>query len=114
MKNPSSPKFYTNRALCYLKLRKWQLTISDCQHAIDIDPKNVKAYFFTAQAHLELQCYDEAIANFKQGKRSFSFLHVTQTKQYLQFRNQCFRLYLKGICSQRFRGVLLESILVKT
>ena len=73
IKNPSSSTFYTNRALCYLKQKKWQQAITDCQHAIEIDPKSVKGHFFLAQAYLEHQLYDEAIANFKQGiKRGFS------------------------------------------
>jgi len=63
IKNPSSANFHTNRALCYLKLRKWHQVISDCQHAIEIDPKSVKGHFFMAQSYLELDCHDEAITN---------------------------------------------------
>jgi len=66
IKNPSSSTFYTNRALCYLKQKKWQQAITDCQHAIEIESKSVKGHFFLAQAYLEHQLYDEAIANFKQ------------------------------------------------
>lgn len=68
IKNPGSSTFYTNRALCYLKQKKWPQAITDCQHAIEIDGKSVKGHFFLAQAYLEHQNYDEAIANFKQAQ----------------------------------------------
>lgn len=66
IKSPNSSTFYTNRSLCYLKQKKWTQAITDCQHAIEIDSKSVKGHFFLAQAYLEQQCFDEAIANFKQ------------------------------------------------
>jgi len=68
IKNPGSSTFYTNRALCYLKQKKWPQAITDCQHAIEIDGKSVKGHFFLAQAYLEHQLYDEAIANFTQAQ----------------------------------------------
>ncbi|XP_057311811.1 E3 ubiquitin-protein ligase CHIP-like [Hydractinia symbiolongicarpus] len=66
IKNPTSATFYNNRALCYLKLKKWALAIADCQHSIEVDAKSVKGHFFLAQAYFENGLYDEAIANFKQ------------------------------------------------
>ncbi|XP_002169066.2 E3 ubiquitin-protein ligase CHIP isoform X1 [Hydra vulgaris] len=65
IKDPSAGSYYTNRALCYLKLKKWKLAIADSQHAIDIDPKNVKAHFFIGQAYMENNSFDEAITNFQ-------------------------------------------------
>jgi len=65
VKNPSSATYYTNRALCYLKLQNWAKVVADCQRAIELDPKTVKGYFFVGQAHLELKNYDDSITNFK-------------------------------------------------
>ena len=103
IKNPGSSTFYTNRALCYLKQKKWPQAITDCQHAIEIDGKSVKGHFFLAQAYLEHQLYDEAIANFTQGTiyivfffqysvftfRKLSFIYIISITQY------------KGKCQQR-------------
>lgn len=65
LKNPSSGTFYTNRALCFVKLQNWPKVIVDCQKALEIDAKSVKGYFFLGQAHLEQNNYDDAITNFK-------------------------------------------------
>lgn len=66
VKNPSTSTYYTNRALCYLKLKKWPLAIQDCQHALDLDSKSVKGHFFLAHGYLENNLFDEAIANYQQ------------------------------------------------
>lgn len=65
LKNPTTATYYTNRALCYLKLQKWLSAIQDCQHAIENDTKSVKGHFFLGQAYLENCSYDESIAHFK-------------------------------------------------
>ncbi|XP_072028308.1 E3 ubiquitin-protein ligase CHIP-like isoform X2 [Amphiura filiformis] len=64
-KNPSDPRFFTNRALCKLRLRRWDDVCQDCRHALDLDGVNVKAYFFLGQAQLEQDLYDEAITSLK-------------------------------------------------
>jgi len=66
--DPSIATFYTNRALCYVKLNMWDQACQDCQHAIDLDNRLVKAHFFKGQALHELQLFDESIASFKRGQ----------------------------------------------
>jgi tetratricopeptide (TPR) repeat protein len=39
----TTPIPLVNRALCYIKLNKFDLAIKDCTKALEIDPKNVKA-----------------------------------------------------------------------
>jgi len=56
---------YTNRALCYFKLLQWSLAIEDCRHAIELDPRSIKAYFFMGQSLSELYHFDEAIVHLK-------------------------------------------------
>eukprot|EP00795_Rhopilema_esculentum_P009590 gene9590-17348_t len=63
--NPSAAIYYTNRALCFLKLQSWTKVVTDCQKAIELDPKSVKGYYFLGQAHLEQKNYDDSITNFK-------------------------------------------------
>lgn len=61
--SPSVPAYYTNRALCYVKLQQYDKALSDCRHALELDGQSVKAHFFMGQCHLEMENYDEAIGN---------------------------------------------------
>lgn len=61
IKNPDIAHYFTNRALCYLKLSKWEQACTDCRRALDIDPNLVKGHFFLGQALLETDNYDESI-----------------------------------------------------
>ncbi|KAK2571952.1 E3 ubiquitin-protein ligase CHIP [Acropora cervicornis] len=69
-KNPTIPTFFTNRALCHLKLKKWTQAVSDCRRAIELDTNLVKAHFFLGQALLEQESYDEALASLKRDQGS--------------------------------------------
>nr|CAG4642691.1 EOG090X0AJZ [Evadne anonyx] len=60
-KNGSVPQYYTNRALCLLKLARWSSATRDCKAALAIDHTWVKGHFFLGQALMELECYEEAI-----------------------------------------------------
>ncbi|KAK6187451.1 hypothetical protein SNE40_005478 [Patella caerulea] len=62
-KNQNVATFFTNRALCHLKLRQWDLAAKDCQQALDLDRLLVKGHFFLGQAFVEQGSYDEAIAS---------------------------------------------------
>lgn len=54
IKNPNDPKYYTNRALSYLKLSNLQNVVGDSSKAIELDPLNTKANFYLGQAYLGL------------------------------------------------------------
>ena len=71
-KNPSVPAFFTNRALCYLKLKQWDSASLDCKRALELDSSLVKAHFFHGEALLETNMYDEAIASLTRGIQSIS------------------------------------------
>lgn len=53
--NNSEPVYYTNRALCFLKLSKFNECIDDCSMAIRLDDKAVKAYYRRMQAIEQMQ-----------------------------------------------------------
>uniref|UniRef100_A0A669EPJ9 E3 ubiquitin-protein ligase CHIP n=2 Tax=Oreochromis TaxID=8139 RepID=A0A669EPJ9_ORENI len=61
--SPSVPAYYTNRALCYVKLQQYDKALADCRQALELDSQSVKAHFFMGQCHLEMENYDEAIGN---------------------------------------------------
>ncbi|XP_058622216.1 E3 ubiquitin-protein ligase CHIP [Onychostoma macrolepis] len=62
-RNPSVAVYYTNRALCYVKLQLYDKALADCKHALELDSQSVKAHFFLGQCQLELENYEEAIGN---------------------------------------------------
>ncbi|XP_011695069.1 PREDICTED: E3 ubiquitin-protein ligase CHIP [Wasmannia auropunctata] len=61
VKNPGQALYYTNRALCHLKLKRWESVCKDCRWALDIDPCLMKGHFFLGLALLELELFDEAV-----------------------------------------------------
>lgn len=61
IKNPNMPTYFTNRALCHLKMKRWEASCQDCRRALDMDVNLVKGHFFLGQALLEMENYDEAI-----------------------------------------------------
>ncbi|PRD21218.1 UNVERIFIED_CONTAM: STIP1-like and U box-containing protein 1 [Trichonephila clavipes] len=59
--NPQIPQYFTNRALCYIKLHQWELAGQDCRRALELDCSSVKGHFFYGQSLIALENYDEAI-----------------------------------------------------
>ena len=66
-RNPLVAVYYTNRALCYLKMQQHEQALADCRRALELDGQSVKAHFFLGQCQLEMESYDEAIANLQRG-----------------------------------------------
>ncbi|XP_012232870.1 E3 ubiquitin-protein ligase CHIP [Linepithema humile] len=61
IKNPDQALYFTNRALCHLKMKQWESVCKDCRRALDIDPCLMKGHFFLGLALLELELFDEAV-----------------------------------------------------
>lgn len=64
-KAPNVAVYYTNRALCFMKLSQWISVVDDCRHALEIESRSVKANFYIGQALLELNNFDDAIMYLK-------------------------------------------------
>ncbi|XP_076655906.1 stress-induced phosphoprotein 1 [Halictus rubicundus] len=43
-RNPDDPKYYSNRAACYMKLAAFDLGLKDCDKCLEIDPKFIKGW----------------------------------------------------------------------
>lgn len=54
---------YTNRALCYLSLKQYKEAIQDCTEALELDAKNIKAFYRRAQAFKELKDYKSSMTD---------------------------------------------------
>ncbi|RWS30914.1 E3 ubiquitin-protein ligase CHIP-like protein [Leptotrombidium deliense] len=68
LRNPSVPTFFTNRALCHLKLQHWELAAADSRRALEIDSNLIKGHCFLGQAMLEMEMYDEAIKHLQRAQ----------------------------------------------
>lgn len=53
--------YYSNRALCYLKLEDWQSAIKDCRQALSLEPNLIKAHFFLGQALAGTDQFNDAL-----------------------------------------------------
>ena len=69
-KDPSVAAYYTNRALCYLRMQRWDLVCKDCSSAIERDASCLKAYYFMGVAMMERGNYDEAVNLLQKGNFS--------------------------------------------
>lgn len=56
---------YLNLALCYLKVNKLKECIVNCDNALELDPKNVKARFRKGLAFLPTNDYEKALEQFE-------------------------------------------------
>lgn len=56
---------YLNLALCYLKVNKLKECIANCDQALELDPKNVKAHFRKGLAYLPTNDYEKALKQFE-------------------------------------------------
>ncbi|CAI8612603.1 unnamed protein product [Vicia faba] len=56
---------YANRAVCFLKLGKYENTIKECTKALELNPAYVKALVRRGEAHEKLEHFEEAIADMK-------------------------------------------------
>uniref|UniRef100_A0A0E0FFW8 Uncharacterized protein n=1 Tax=Oryza nivara TaxID=4536 RepID=A0A0E0FFW8_ORYNI len=56
---------HSNRAVCFLKLGKYDETIKECTKALELNPSYLKALLRRGEAHEKLEHYDEAIADMK-------------------------------------------------
>ncbi|RUP48104.1 hypothetical protein BC936DRAFT_144952 [Jimgerdemannia flammicorona] len=65
--NPTVATYYTNRALCHLKLKRFDDVVADCNRAVDIDERAVKGYYLKGQALTEKKRYAEALTDLKKG-----------------------------------------------
>ena len=61
----TNSKILNNRAMCYSKLKQWQLAIQDCDKAVQLDPSYTKARKTRAKALGESGDWDEAVRAYK-------------------------------------------------
>jgi DnaJ family protein C protein 7 len=62
--DPSQPAFYSNRAMCHMKISQWAEARDDGLKASEVDPAFGKGFLRAAQASVQLDAFDEAVTLF--------------------------------------------------
>lgn len=70
-RNPSNPKYYSNRAACYIKLMEFSSAAKDCDKALELDPLFLKAVQRKASCQMMMKEYHKAIETYEKGLKSF-------------------------------------------
>ncbi|KAB2006000.1 hypothetical protein ES319_D11G310200v1 [Gossypium barbadense] len=95
---------YANRAMAYLKIRKFQEAEDDCSEALNLDDRYIKAYSRRATARKELGKLKESIEDAEFGLR-LEPNNQDMKKQHAEFK----ALYEKEIL-QKASGVIKKSM----
>ncbi|KAI9812838.1 MAG: hypothetical protein M1832_006459 [Thelocarpon impressellum] len=61
--DPSNYLLFTNRAFARLRLKAWDEAINDCLKSIELHPTNMKAYYYLAQAQIQLHHPNEGLSS---------------------------------------------------
>lgn len=61
----TNAKLYFNRATVAAKLKKFQESVSDCDEALKLDEKYLKAFKRRGLSYMELEKYEEAVRDFE-------------------------------------------------
>ncbi|KAK9322853.1 hypothetical protein V1517DRAFT_259409 [Lipomyces orientalis] len=65
IQDASNPAYFTNRALCRLRLHLYEEALADCQKALELTSDSMKAHFYKGQALLALDRPNEALRSCK-------------------------------------------------
>lgn len=61
--DPKNPVYFTNRSMCYFKMKEYEKSLRDARKAISINPNWAKGYCRSGTALLELGNFKEALAD---------------------------------------------------
>ena len=64
---PDEAVLYSNRAICEIQLKKFELAREDAETAVRLDPQNAKFYRFLSEAFLGLKSYEKALEACEKG-----------------------------------------------
>lgn len=82
--DPKNPVYFTNRSMCYYKMKEWQKSLRDAEKAIGLNSSWVKGYYRAGMAQIELGLLKEAHANLLRASEL-----EPSTPQYKQAAEEC-------------------------
>jgi len=68
-KAPTNDVLFTNRALCRIKMKKFDEAAGDAREAVQHCPNSVKGHYLLGQALLHLERFDDALASLQTAQR---------------------------------------------
>ncbi|KAH7822463.1 putative stress-induced-phosphoprotein 1 [Monocercomonoides exilis] len=66
-RNPKDVRTWSNRAACHTKLMNWSGALDDCDRALKLDPKFIKAYVRKAKVQIFLKQFPQAMKTIEAG-----------------------------------------------
>jgi len=66
-RNPNEPTYYQNRSAAYSKMMAWGMALKDCEKALELDPKYVKAWARKAKIEHFLKKHHKALDSAQKG-----------------------------------------------
>ncbi len=70
-RGPKNPKYYSNRAACFMKLMEFSAASKDCEKAIELDPCFLRAYQRKATCHSLMKEFHKAMEAYEKGLKLF-------------------------------------------
>ncbi|XWS10082.1 hypothetical protein CRYUN_Cryun39dG0045100 [Craigia yunnanensis] len=70
--DPSNSVLYCNRAACWFKLGRWELSVEDCDQALSIQPNYIKALLRRAASNSNLERWADAVRDYEVLRRELS------------------------------------------
>jgi len=67
--NDQDLKSFYNRGLCYLRLGRYQKSISDLKKVVELDKKSFLGYLHLGEAYYKLGDYEASVKNYKKAKK---------------------------------------------
>ncbi len=80
---------YTNRAQCYIHLNQYEEAIKDCEWALKVDARFIKAYIHKGRALVCLKRFDEAFNEFTTAKKYADLASQRTIDDYLKELERC-------------------------
>ena len=64
-RNPKSPKYFSNRAACYIKLLSFTEALYDCEKALELDPTFLRAHQRFCNVQVMMKRYHKAMTSYE-------------------------------------------------
>jgi DnaJ homolog subfamily C member 7 len=105
--NPSESNYFSNRGLCYLRLKRYKDCLNDCQKALSQNPDNAKALLHAAKCYIVYGDLNQAFDHLHKGVqlRPGDF-EILETLQLLESIRDSMAKYREAMEKEQFSQAL--------